>query len=82
MQFPATNPIDDPTALWAVQLELLGHAETLLGPRDQSKKVYQPLFTDHGPNLRNTPDLDGAFVELSAYPNKSAALRAMRAQAK
>ena len=54
MQFPATNPVDDPAALWAPQLELLGQAETLLGSRDQSKKVYQPQFTDHGPNLRNT----------------------------
>ena len=65
MQFPATNPVDDPAALWALQLELLGQAETVLGPRDRSKKVYQPQFTNHGPNLRNTPDLDGAFVELS-----------------
>ena len=65
MQFPTTNPVDDPLALWALQLELLGQAETLLGPKDQSKKVYQPQFTDHGPNLRNTPNRDGAFVELS-----------------
>ena len=65
MQFPATNPVDDPAALWALQLELLGRAETLLGSRDQSKKVYQPQFTDCGPNLRNTLNRDGAFVELS-----------------
>ena len=64
MQFPTTNPVDGPAALWALQLQLLGKAETLLGPRDQSKKVYQPQFTDHGPNLRNTPDRHGAFVEL------------------
>lgn len=65
MQFPAVNPVDDPVALWALQLELLGQAETLLGPRDQSKRVCQPQFTDCGPNLRNTPNRDGAFVELS-----------------
>ena len=65
MQFPATNPVDDPAALWALQLELLGRAETLLGSRDQSKKVYRPQFTDCGPNLRNTLNRDGAFVELS-----------------
>ena len=65
MQFPTTNPVDDPLALWALQLEPLGQAETLLAPKDQSKKVYQPQFTDHGPNLRNTPNRDGAFVELS-----------------
>ena len=65
MQFPAINPVDDPAALWTLQLELLGQAETLLGPRDQSKKVYQPQFTDRGPQIRNTPNLDGAFVELS-----------------
>ena len=65
MRFPATNPVDDPPALWALQLKLLDTAESLLGPRDQSRKVYQPQFTDHGPNLRNTPNLNGAFVELS-----------------
>jgi len=65
VRFPATNPLDDPAALWAFQLELLTLAESLLGHRDQSRKVYQPQFTDHGPNLRNTPNLNGAFVELS-----------------
>ena len=40
-------------------------AESLLGPRDVSKKVCQPQFTDNGPRLRNTPNLDGAFAELS-----------------
>ena len=27
--------------------------------------IYQPRFTDDGPQLRNTPALDGAYVELS-----------------
>ena len=65
MEFPATNPVDDPAALWPLQLRLLDAAESLLGARDLSKKVYQPQFTDHGPNLRKTPNLNGAFVELS-----------------
>ena len=65
MRFPATNPVDEPATLWALQLKLLDAAESLLGSRDRFKKVYQPEFTDHGPNLRNTPNLNGAFVELS-----------------
>ena len=32
---------------------------------DLSKKIYQPKFSDEGPCLRNTPNLDGAFAELS-----------------
>ena len=65
MQLPATQPVNDPVGLWSLQLELLAMAESLLGPRDTSKKVYQPQFTDGGPQLRNTPALDGAYVELS-----------------
>ena len=65
MPLPATQPVNDPAGLWALQLELLTMAESLLGPRDASKKIYQPRFTDQGPQLRNTPGLDGAGVELS-----------------
>ena len=65
MQLPATQPVNDPAGLWSLQLELLELAESLLGPRDASKKIYQPQFTDEGPQLRNTPSLDGAYVELS-----------------
>ena len=53
------------SALWSVQLQLLSLAEHILGPRDVSKVMYQPIFTDHDPNIRNTPNLDGAFAELS-----------------
>ena len=65
MKLPATNPRDDPSALWALQIELLSTAETFLGPRDVSKKIYQPQFTGGVPCIRNTPELDGAFGELS-----------------
>lgn len=65
MRLPATQPVNDPAGLWSLQLELLAMAESLLGPRDASKKIYQPRFTDEGPQLRNTPTLDGAYVELS-----------------
>ncbi len=65
MPLPATQPVDDPAGLWALQLELLAMAESLLGPREASKKIYQPRFTDEGPQLRNTPDLDRAYAELS-----------------
>ena len=65
MKLPQTNPRDDPSALWALQMELMSIAESVLGRRDLSKKVYQPQFTDYGPQLRNTRNSAGAFVELS-----------------
>ena len=61
----APSPGQDPSTLWSVQLHLLRLAEDTLGPRDASKTICQPVFTDHGPNIRNTPNLDGAFAELS-----------------
>jgi hypothetical protein len=48
-----------------MQCYLLEVAESLLGPRDNSKKIYQPNFHENGPLLRNTPNFDGAFVQLS-----------------
>ena len=65
MKLPDTNPRDDPAGLWALQLELLMRAESILGPRDLSKEICQPDFADDGPRIRNTPELDGAFVELN-----------------
>ena len=65
MQLPQTSPRNDPVALWALQQQLLSLAEAALGPRDASKKIYQPVFADDGPHIRNTPELDGAFAELS-----------------
>ena len=61
----ASSPGQDPSALWSVQLQLLELAEDILGPRDGSKIMYRPVFTEAGPNIRNTPNLDGAFAELS-----------------
>ena len=61
----ASSPREDPSALWSVQSQLLRLAEHILGPRDASKIICQPVFTDHNPKLRNTPNLDGAFAELS-----------------
>lgn len=60
-----SSPGGNPSDLWAVQLQLLELAEDALGPRDASKKIYQPVFADDGPLTRNTPNLDGAFAELS-----------------
>lgn len=65
MRLPDSKPLGDPEALWALQLRLLAIAESILGPRDVSKKIYQPQFSDNGPCIRNTPNLDGAFTELS-----------------
>lgn len=61
----ASSPGQDPSALWSLQLQLLELAEGVLGPRDGSRIMYQPVFADAGPNLRNTPNFDGAFAELS-----------------
>ena len=61
----STVPIDDPAVLWALQLELLAIAEAVFGPRDQSKKLYQPQFRhDMARGSRHTPDFRGVFVEL------------------
>ena len=65
MRLSATEPLNDPVGLWSLQLELMSTAEAVLGPRDSSKRIYQPQFTDNGPLLRNTPAMDGAYVELS-----------------
>ncbi len=65
MRFPNNKPKEDPGALWSLQASLLAFAEDQLGPRDSTKKIYQPQFTDQGPMLRNTPKLDGAYAELS-----------------
>ena len=61
----APSPREDPSALWSVQLQLLRLAEDTLGSRDASKTICQPVFVDDGPHIRNTPNLDGAFAELS-----------------
>ena len=45
MQLPETKPRDDPGTLWALQVELMSVAQSILGPRDPSKQVYQPQFT-------------------------------------
>lgn len=65
IQLPETKPLDDPEAMWALQVHLLSTAESILGRRDLSKKIYQPQFSADGPRIRNTPKLDGAFTELS-----------------
>ena len=65
MWLPSTVPEQSPEALWSLQMELLGLAETLLGPRDQSKRILPPQFKSGGPNICHTPSYDGAFVELS-----------------
>lgn len=65
MRLPTTHPIDDAASLWALQQELMRAAEDLLGPRDSTKKIMQPMFSTAGPHLCHTPNLDGAFAELS-----------------
>ena len=52
MKLPQTNPRDDPSALWALQMELLSIAES--SRRDLSKKVYQPQFNDDVPQILQT----------------------------
>ena len=69
-ELPSTIPENDPGALWSLQIELLGIAESLLGPRDTSRKIYPPQFLAAGPNVRHTPNQDGAFVEMSLNARK------------
>ena len=63
----SSSPKEDPNGLWKLQCELLRLAENTLGPRDTSKQIYQPVFADYGPLIRNTPNLDGGFAELSRH---------------
>lgn len=65
MIFPPNRPDAADVDLWQLQSELILLAEGLLGPRDSSKQIFQPIFTDDGPRLRNTNDLNGAYAELS-----------------
>jgi hypothetical protein len=64
MQLPTSLPESDPSNLWAMQNTLLMMAENLVGARDKTKNIYQPTFHENGPQIRNTPSFDGAFVEL------------------
>jgi len=65
VEFPNTRPESEPSTLFLLQTELLDIAEGLLGKRDLKKRICRPSFHPTGPHLRNTPNLDGAFVELS-----------------
>ena len=67
MQFPSIRPdaADAGPTLWAIQTHLLARAEAAFGPRNQSKKIYQPAFDDKGPYLSNSKTMDGAFAILS-----------------
>ena len=40
-------------------------SEAALGPRDPSKKLYQPQFIDGVPHIFNTKNPDGVIVRLS-----------------
>lgn len=66
MQFPSSRPDAEPSALWRLQTDLLTLAESNLGRRDKTKKIYLPAFDPAGPRLINTPTLDGAYAQLSA----------------
>ena len=66
LTLPASSlPVQDPSALWSLQSQLMSLAEDILGQRDVTKNIYQPVFAGNGPFIRNTPNLDGAFAELS-----------------
>lgn len=64
MHLPNTLPHQDRTAVWEMQQYLLTQAEHLLGPAD-GKRIGRPRFTPVGPVLRNTPNMRGAYAELS-----------------
>ena len=61
---------DDPNWWWNLQCELLGLAESLLGPRDNTKLIGQPAFHDGVPFTQLTRNPDGAHVVLSRGANQ------------
>lgn len=61
---PNSIPEQDPTGIWSLQKQLMTWAENLVGPRDPARQIYQPVFHEFGPRIRNTPSFDGAFAEL------------------
>ena len=66
MQLPSTKPRDDPVNLWALQLELLERAKSILGPHDPSKKICQPKFVDKSNStIGNPPTFNPTWVELT-----------------
>jgi hypothetical protein len=65
MGFPSGRPDANPVGVWSVQQDLLARAQRLLGPRDETKQIFQPVFSPGGPHLINTPACDGAFAALS-----------------
>lgn len=64
MNFSKSQPVNDEPRLWKLQGYFLIEAERLLGPRDKSKKIYQPSWDLDGPHVRYTTNKDGAFAEL------------------
>ena len=65
LTFPSERPDNAPVFLWSLQRRLLQEAEARLGPGDSGKEIFQPTFSDTGPHVVNTPNLDGAFATLS-----------------
>ena len=65
MRLPDSIPAEDPDSVRALQDFLLQEAERLLWPRNPDKTILPAVFTEGGPMVRNTPDLKGAFAELS-----------------
>ena len=63
--FDMVLPKDTKVAVWALQNFLLGEAEKLLGQKDIDKQIFQPVFEDRGPFIRNRVQNDGAWAVLS-----------------
>jgi hypothetical protein len=67
LDFPSSRPDAEESAsfLWFIQNELLSRAESFFGSRDETKRIYQPIFRADGPILVNTNSFDGAYAALS-----------------
>ena len=65
MTLPDSAPKDDPAGVWALQLQLMQIVETILGPRDPSRVLWQPQFCGSEPNVRFSLDGCAVFAELS-----------------
>jgi hypothetical protein len=69
--FPLEPPCDRPEVLWALQGELLRHAEFHLGARDANMRMYQPQFGPPPPILIHSQSGDGAWARLSPIAAQS-----------
>lgn len=63
--YPNERPDLCPEKVWELQVKLDACAQQLFGERNPHKILLPPKFVADGPQIRNTPNLDGGYAELS-----------------